>query len=624
MLLSVKRPAGSVIATPVNAHIELAGAPGSDDVGVAQFRNSGTAELSGILTSDQPWAQPDKQPITIAPGTIGSVNFRIVRSKRPAGVDGALTANLTLVYVVGNTLTLDTAPVSVAKVVAVDTIKPPVAPGTVPPLLPGEVAFFTPGVSALQKFGGTFGADVSLFNASAARSVSDLRLYFSAAGATQTSVATMPSIATAQAVTLSNVVGNVYNASNAVGTLQIRSLNWRDVAVIAKLTNARSEGTFTGDVPVFRSDRSATAGQDIILAGVRKPADLLIQETSGAAATARIEFLDANGATVGTTGQQSIAAFGLLELRDAVPAGAVTALLTPGGSGRLAAYARVADEASGDTWSVADWSRVNKFVPNEAVRIAIADGQGGGGGGTTRRRPVTHSVEKTAAAPRGATDVTIFNPLPTEARANVRLFDASGNAAGTREVMVGPKKTVVLSDAAVSAPTAAANIVVDPTRGSVVVTARSYRSSAHTYGAAVPVVSAASGLRVGQSQTFADLHDSTAATVAARTPGTFRTSYGFVETAGKAATVRASMTIVEARTVFAVRATVAREFQLAPHQEIVLDDLVRSIAGAGRETEFGDLHGLQLQLEITAGDGAVLPFVVVTDNGSGDSLVRLD
>jgi len=47
-----------------------------------------------------------------------------------------------------------------------------------------------------------------------------------------------------------------------------------------------------------------------------------VQETSGAAATVRIEFLDANGATVGTAIQQSIGAFALVELRDAVPAGA--------------------------------------------------------------------------------------------------------------------------------------------------------------------------------------------------------------------------------------------------------------------------------------------------------------
>jgi hypothetical protein len=539
-------------------------------------------------------------------------------------VEGALTANLTLVYVAGtlqgSLSTSDVAPVNVSKVTVVDTTKPPVAPGSAPLLLQGEVAFFAPGVSALQKFGGTLGSDVSILNASSGKAVGDLRLYFTAAGATETKVATMPSVAAATSVSLVSLVTNIYSAPDSVGTLQIRSADWRNVAVAAKLTNVKTEGTFSGDVPVFRSDRSAASGQLIYLAGVRKPADIFVQETSGAASSVRIDFLDAAGAAVGTSSTQPVGALGLLELRDAVPAGAVTAILSPGATGRLAAYARVADETSGDTWSVADWSRVNKFALTESVRIAVADGIGGAGGGTKRRRPVLHA----AGPPRAATDVTIFNPGTSEARAKLQVIDAAGNVAGEREVILDPKKTTVITDAAASASSATAHIVIDPTRGSVVVTARTQRLGKGTYGSAIPVVSAGSGLRVGQTQTFADLHDSTAATVAAATPATFRTGYGIVETAGQTATVRVRVVIIESRSLVAARATITRDFQLAPRQQIVLDDLVRSIAGASRETEFGDLHGLQLQIEVTAGGGAVVPFVIVTDNGSGDSLVRLE
>ncbi|MEK6372465.1 MAG: fibronectin type III domain-containing protein [Acidobacteriota bacterium] len=620
ILLSVQQPAGSVVATPISTRIELAGAPGSDSIGIAQFRNSGTADLRGILVSDQPWIQPDQQPITISPGTIGSVNFRVVRARRPLGVEGALTATLTLVYVAGETQTLDVAPVNVSKVTVVDTTKPPVTPGTAPFLLQGEVAFFAPGVSAARKLGGTLGSDLSILNSSSGRAVGDLRLYFTAAGGTETKVATLPSVAAATSVSLVSLVTNIYSAPDSVGTLQIRSADWRNVAVAAKLTNLKAEGTFTGDVPVFRSDRSAGSGQPIYLTGVRKPSDIFVQETSGAAANVRVEFLDAAGAPVGTTITQPVGALGLLELRDTVPAGAVTAVLTPGSTGRLAAYARVADETSGDTWSVADWGRVNKFALTESVRIAVADGIGGAGGGTKRRRPVLHA----AGPPRAATDVTIFNPGSTEARAKLQVLDAAGNVAGEREVILDPKKTTTITDAAAAASSATAHIVIDPTRGSVVVTARSQRLGKGTYGSAIPVVAAGSGLRVGQTQTFADLHDSTAATVAAATPATFRTSYGFVETAGQTATVRARVVIIESRSLVAAKATITRDFHLAPRQQIVLEDLVRSIAGAARETEFGDLHGLQLQIEVTAGGGAVVPFVIVTDNGSRDSLVRLE
>ncbi len=53
-------------------------------------------------------------------------------------------------------------------------------------------------------------------------------------------------------------------------------------------------------------------------------------------------------------------------------------------------------------------------------------------------------------------------------------------------------------------------------------------------------------------------------------------------------------------------------------------DMLRGVAGASRETAFGDLHNLQLQLEVVSGDGAVIPFVVVTENATGDSLLRID
>ena len=100
VLLASTRPAGSVVATALTTRIELAGAAGSDEVGTALFRNTGTARLTGIVISDQPWVEVEPEPITIDPGQVGEVNFRIVRSKRPPS-EGALTAELSLVYVNG-------------------------------------------------------------------------------------------------------------------------------------------------------------------------------------------------------------------------------------------------------------------------------------------------------------------------------------------------------------------------------------------------------------------------------------------------------------------------------------------------------------------------------------------
>lgn len=70
-------------------------------------------------------------------------------------------------------------------------------------------------------------------------------------------------------------------------------------------------------------------------------------------------------------------------------------------------------------------------------------------------------------------------------------------------------------------------------------------------------------------------------------------------------------------------AVLSREFQLGPGQQVVMSDLVKGIAGEARERELGELHNLQLQITVTSGRGAVVPFVVVTDNGTGDTLLRL-
>ena len=64
------------------------------------------ATLTGIVLSDQPWIVPNPQPISIEAGSVGTVNFRVIRSRRATSAEGALVANLSLVYVDGNQASL--------------------------------------------------------------------------------------------------------------------------------------------------------------------------------------------------------------------------------------------------------------------------------------------------------------------------------------------------------------------------------------------------------------------------------------------------------------------------------------------------------------------------------------
>ncbi|MFL6248588.1 MAG: fibronectin type III domain-containing protein [Thermoanaerobaculia bacterium] len=599
VLLSSTRPAGSVVATPLATRIELAGAPGSDEVGVAQFRNTGTARLTGIVLSDQPWVEVSTDPITIEPGAVGSVNFRIVRAKRPAGAEGALTANLSLVYVSGaadaRTISTEanTVPgINITKVTIVDVTQPSVAIGSIPALLPGEVPFFIPGLTNTA----SMRSDVSLVNATGAQSIDDLRLYFT--GGAQTSVASLQPLPFSQSINLVNILGSVYGAQGS-GAVQVRTTDAANINAGAKVTAVMDEGTYTGAVPVFRGDRTATPGETLYLAGLMPGGDLFVQETGGTSGRVDIAFLNAAG-TLLSTRSEDIGGYGLVELTNAIPANAVTAALTTVGSS-ISAYARLHD-TTGDTWSVVDWSQFYDYARTETVRVPIADGRTG----SARRRGVRHlSTDATNA--RRATDVVLFNPSTAEVQVSMQVIDTTGRIY-ERTTNVAARATVTVRDVASIAGTSIAHVVIEPERGGqVVVTARTHDADS---GSAIPVVSATAGLRLGQSQVFSGLDDT----------ASLRTGYGFVETGGATTKVRARIIISETNSL--VSTITDRTFTLAPREQLFLPELIRSFAGNRRDS-LGDFSELVLELEVIEGTGAIVPFVMTTDVGTEDVSIQV-
>ena len=600
VLLSTTRPSGTVEAQPVAGSIEFAGEAGTDSVGVAQFHNIGTARLTGVLLSDQPWVEVAPEPITIEPGSVGTVNFTIVRAKRPAGAEGALTANLSLVYVNGAPEALrsgalaTTSPISVSKVTIVDVTKPQVSIGSIPPLSPGEIAFFVPGVTS----GGALRSDLSIVNATGSRSIDDLKLYFTRQS--QTAIATLQPLGFTQSVNLVNVLGNVY-ATEGAGTLQVRSTSSGSMAVGAKATAVTGAGTYSGSIPVFRGDRSRRSGATY-LTGLAAGGDLLIQETGGSSGAIRIEFIDASGNAVGSPRGETISAYGLLELAGAVPPNAVTASITPGGGPSISTYARLRNP-SGDTWSVVDWSTFYKYERTSDVRVPFAEGKESATNGP-RRRAVRHDVGTHASA-RRTTDLVLFNPTLADVRATVQTVETSGRTSDS-VYTIAPRATVIITDAASRAGTAVANMLVRPGRGELVVTARTHDAAG---GSAIPVLDAAAGLRLGQAQVFSGLDDS----------AQIRTGYGFVETSGSPASVRVRIIFDAGSNV--VSASTERTFAVPAGGQLYLPELLRSFAGDDRDALFGDEHGLVLELEVVSGSGSIVPFVVTTDTGTGDPSV---
>lgn len=641
-LLSVTRPTGTVVAEAVTSRVEITGEPGTDSLGSAQFRNRGTAILTGVVTSDVPWLVPAGEQITIDPGQTGAVNFTVMRSRRPAGSgDGALTGTLTLVYVDGSASEGSGGPVAPMRdamngttavsrtlVTVVDVPKAKVTASAIPGLNSGELAFFIPGVAARTTATSTLVSDIGIANAYGSRPVDDLAVYYLPLGGRQASKAALSAIGTDAAFTLANVVPNVYGVTAAeVGTLQLRSDALQRLVVSGRMLDVVTPGgALIGEIPVLRSDRSARNGETVVLPGLQggegSPTQLFVQETSGSAGAARVEMLDAAGTLRGTE-EVTLDAFGTA-LVTSVPAGTVTAVVTnSAATGEIAAYARVTDTAGGDAWTVVDWGRrEQRVLRSVALRVPwVASSKGSG---SSRRRLVRRDGTGAAASVGSsrATELWIYNPAATEALIELALVDARGERR-TLLVPLAAGATKHYDDVviAIAGASASGSLEITAQRGAVAATARLRVGEAcGVCGAALPIVPSGSGLREGQVQRFSGIDGASAAAVAAARPGTFRTGFGILETSGSPVTVRASLKLASGKSPLAT--VLMRSVSLDSDGAVAFEDLAAALFGDARGES--DLHDLQVDFEVTEGDGAAVVWVVATDNATGDAIVRVE
>ncbi|MGK2860057.1 MAG: leucine-rich repeat domain-containing protein [Thermoanaerobaculia bacterium] len=646
-LVSTDAVAGTVIAEPLSARVDVSAERETNPVGSVTFANRGTATLTGIAKSDVDWLLPQEGLVTIPAGESRAVGFTLDRSKRPDAFTengAAFSASLTLEYVDAASQGLSAllagsesggAGVSTSLVSIVDTVKPPVTGSTIPPFAPGELGYYVPGLTHQQRSTGELLSDLSIANAFGVASVRDLRLYFTSTGAdASTSVAAMGTVAPRGSVLLADTVQTVYGQGERSGSLQLRSIDANRLLTGARLVTVKSgRGVLGTQLPVFRSTRAAEAGGEIRLAGIRKgasEADLIVQETSGAQARVRIEYLNASGASVGVNDPVTIEPFGIVEYRGSVPALAVTALVTnrSDSSGRIVAYGLNLDSASGDMWIVADWSRMFGYDATGPQKIVYAPLREKPG---TRRRPIRRTGASAREAEAGdqartTLELTVHNAGET-ATTMALTFHENGVVQGPETISLAPRETRTIDDVAGSLfgrrAFATGWVGIEPRRGSTLsVTARVVTSGGAPSIASVPVVAASAGLRLGQAQLFAGVDDARQSTIDAKRAGTVATTLGFAESSGKPATVRVSMLYFDGRSLAATETS--REFAIGANSVVLLQNIARAIVGDVRERELGDLRDIQLEIRVTAGEGSVTPFAIATDNGSGDATLRLE
>jgi hypothetical protein len=612
-------PSGNVVARPAANRVDVAAPPGVAPTGVVAFSNSGDAALSGILTSDVPWLIPQRGIVTIPAGGSANFTFSIDRSKRTEGEVGSTTGSISLSYLSGgpNASQQGAGTVSTSLVTVVDTVQLTLRTAGPPALRTGEIALFVPGVGHIAGSVGTFISDLSILNPPGNPSANDIEFFYAAVGGGDQKATSLPPLANAS-FSLADIVKNVFGTDRQVGSLQIRSNSATKLSVSTNVFNSTNPaGTYGTALPVFRSDRGIGSGQSLVLNGLRRDAtshtNLFLQETAGIGVSVRTEFLAADGSSLGTR-TDDVGPFALSQINNVVPTGAVAAILTntSTGSGTFLAYATPVDDASGDNWSVVDWSRQFGYAGNEPVIVPVAG--------------VLQGANNTFFR----TDVTITNSSAQQASGILRFIPRSG-AASDRTVTLGARQTTVLNNVVGSLfnePSGSLGyLLFTPGSGSFVITSRTYTTiagQAATFGTGVPTVATRDSLRTGSLRTIGALEDAALASITAARPATFRTNFALLETGGQPVTVRVSLRFSYPQgNKLQVVGTATRDYDLSPNQYLQLNRIASEILGAQRET-LGDLRGLEATFQVLAGNGSVAVFTSSTDNGTGDSILRIE
>lgn len=628
-LLSVAPSSGNVTAEPDANRIDVSAESGTSPTGSIRFRNRGTARLTGILNSDEPWLVPQPGTVTIDPGQTATLTFSIDRSQRPdaAKLAGSVAGSLSLSFLrSGGTSFAKQQPAnstatipSVSLVKVVDTVKPTTSVGGIPALGAGEVGLLIPGVGhTTGTSGASFVSDVSILNALSGDPVDDVKLYYTPANGNASTAAqstSLPGLEGQANVAIADVVKNVFNGNDEVGTLHIRSKDADKLAVAATvLSTGTANGTFGNTIPVFRTDRSTPAGSALVLTALRKDAmahtNLYVQETSGTATTVQMQFLGADGSAIGSRPPDSIGPFQLLQLVDVVPQGAVAAVITNTAGGMIAAYATPVDDASGDTWAITDWSTQLGYTATESVIVPVAGS--------------VHGANDTFYR----TDVTITNRGTAQASGTLRYIARTGEQF-EHDIALGPKQSAVLSDVVSGTFGVTGDsmgyLVFMPDTGTFALASRTFATvgaNPGTFGTGVPALGFSSALRTGDSRPIAGLSDAARTTVTDGTPGTFRTNFALMETAGAPVTVRVTFRFTfPAGEKAQGSGSAYRDYDLNPNAFLLLNSIASEILGAARLT-FGDLTNVEADFQVLSGSGAAVLFTSSVDNATGDSILR--
>lgn len=620
-LVAANRPSTPPRPRPLTNRIDVTG-----NTAIVTFTNDGPGTVRGVFFSDVPWIIPPEEVFQFDGNTTAQVQFGIDSSVRPPEISVAGSLGLQYLLSPGE-IAKGAAAIegagastgtSTTSVNVVSTSPPGSSPAAIPPLSAQEIALFAPGIGRIVGSVGLYISDLTMTSLLAEADLQNVRLYYTTGEASAALTSNIATVSSTLATPLGDLVKTVFNGDAQIGTLQVRTPDVADLSVTASIFNSSNPaGTFGTGIPIFRSDRSVQPGQDLVLTGLRKTdtshTNVFIQETSGNASAARITWMAADGSSLGQR-SVSLTPFSM-EIVDqsVVPSGAVSAIVEhePGAAGAFTAYATPVDRSSGDFWAVADWVRHYGANPTQPVVVPVA-GHAPGANNTQFR-----------------TDVSIVNSGATAGSGTLTYRDTGGTTID-RIIDVPAGQTVAWEDVTESLFEIAGNTVgylrFTPSSGTLRMTSRTYNlvpATGATYGTGVPALPLGAAIGAGQSRRFGGVDDASVTTINAGSPATFRSNVGLVEVGGQPVTIRATMHYTVPSALVTAFGTATKELTLQPGEFRQIQRISQDILGEFRAS-FGDLRNLQLDFEVIGGSGSVLLFVSTTDNGTGDSILRME
>jgi len=595
-LIAEAPSANGLVTSPSRHDVRAAGS-------TVSFTNNGSSAVQGVIVGDAPWITIPNPDLTLAAGETKQVQVSVDRSKRPGTAVGGSSGALDFRYAGGS-----------AHTAIADTTESVSEAYSNAQLFPSpDLMRFSPGASRQPS------------------SVSDLHLSNRGNFPSEARVVFFPPdgslgagidffgptrIEPYSSVYLPNIVKSVFSQSVERGSLLI--LGPFTSAAHTQVNTKGGVSTVTA-LPLLRSDQGHGGGGELFLTGVKKSATLSttlhLQEMAGTSASVVIDFLDAEGRQVVASRTQEIFRFASVELPDAVPARTTTVRVKNNTAGaKIDGYARILDSGTSDVFTIVQLPRGTGTlyfpafpgdVPGREIYLHLANAS---------PEPITVSATKSYVEPtrrRSARSSEPLGPAPPADAVTVtipgygsRSLTVSSTATGFVRV-TGPD--ALRATATMSMPRNAAAPGAD--RGRV--------------GSGIALVPASAAMISRAIVTFPGVEDSTAATVASARPLTFHAKFSIVETSGRDTRVRLTLRYTLPGGNAANNAAHSKDYLVVANGGFALYPLAEELIGPGREA-LGDLHNAALDVEVvnTSNPGTVIPFLLLTDNGTGDVTIR--